>query len=406
MLQIILPVPILRSSPVPAFAKPNFGIAAVGVSKSAFAKVVICLLLLFCGNATFASKTEWAFVASPLKGIYSYKFDVNRLEVLEAGRAAEFPHASFMALHPNGKYLYAVAEGAHHQNSLVAAFSIDAETGKLNQLNEVCSGGRGPCHITVNPTGDAAMVANYNSGSFAAFPIQKTGALSVMSALIQDKGSSVNKQRQEGPHAHCVICGPNSRWALGCDLGLDKVFVFHLNPDDATVRANNPPSVSLTPGVGPRHIALHPNNKFAYLINELGSTLTVFSWDSKKGTLKELQNISTLPKGFEGQNFPAEVAVHPNGKFVFGSNRGHDSIVVYKIDEKTGMVTLVTHYSCGGHWPRHFEIDPTGKLLLVTNEQSDKTCIFRIDTETGALTATDTALVLERPMCVKCLDAK
>lgn len=398
---------ILPTSPVPVFAKSKFGIVFVGVSKSAFARVGFCLLLLFlfC-QATFAGKTEWAFVASPAKGIYSYKFDVNSVEVLEAGLAADFPRASFMALHPNGRFLYAVAEGTDRRTSLVASFSIDAETGKLHHINDVPSGGHGPCHLCVNPTGEVVMVANYSSGSFAAFPIQKSGALGVLSALIQDKGSSVNKKRQEGPHAHCVICGPKSRWALGCDLGLDKVMVFHLDPEDATVTRNHPPSVSLKPGSGPRHIALHPNNQFAYVISELDSSLTVFSWDAKEGTLKQLQVISTLPTGFEGTNYPAEVAVHPNGKFVFGCNRGHDSIVVYKVDEKTGLVTLVGHQSCGGHWPRHFEIDSTGKLLLVANEQSAQTSIFRIDEQTGSLTRTETALQLERPMCVKCVDAK
>ncbi|MDB6057410.1 MAG: pgl 2 [Verrucomicrobiales bacterium] len=326
--------------------------------------------------------------------------------MLEAGRAVDFPRASFIAVHPNGQRLYAVAEGADRKTSLVAAFSIDAETGKLSMLNSVPSGGHGPCHICVNPSGEAAMVANYSSGSFAAFPIQKSGALGMMSAIIQDKGSSVEAERQGGPHAHCIICAPKSVWALGCDLGLDKVMVFKVNPSDATVMCNKTAPVSVKPGAGPRHIALHPNNKFAYVINELDSTMTAFSWDATGGTLKELQNVSTLPKSFEGKNFPAEVAVHPNGKFVFGSNRGHDSIVVYKVDAKTGMLTLVGHNSCGGHRPRHFEIDMTGKLLLVANELSDQTAIFRIDTLTGALTPTGTTLALERPMCVKCVEAK
>ncbi len=268
------------------FVKPYFGIAVAGVSKSVFAKVAFCctLLLVFC-DATFAGKTEWAFVASPTRGIYSYKFDVGTAEVLEAGRAADFPHATFLALHPNGKYIYAVVEGSTCRDSFVAAFSIDNETGKLQLLNQVPSGGRGPCHICVDPSGETVMVANYNSGSLAAFPIQKNGAVGVMSALIQDKGSSINPKRQEGPHAHCVICGPKSHWALACDLGLDKVMVFRVNPSDATiVIANKPPSMSVKPGAGPRHIALHPNNKFAYVINELDSTLTAFSWNAEDGT--------------------------------------------------------------------------------------------------------------------------
>jgi 6-phosphogluconolactonase len=375
-------------------SKPKCGIVAG----------VFVALLCLCHSA-FAARLEWAFVASPSKGIYSYKFDAEKVTVLEAGRAADFPHASFLALHPNGKYMYAVAEGSTGNDSLVASFAIDIETGKLELRNQVASGGHGPCHLSVNSGGEVAMVANYNSGSFAAFPIKSSGALGMMSALIQDKGSGADKHRQEGPHAHCILIGPQSHWAFGCDLGLDKVFVFKVNSSDATIVAHKPPCVEVKPGTGPRHIALHPSNKFAYVINELDSTLTAFSWDATDGSLKQLQNVSTLPKGFEGKNYPSEVTVHPNGKFVFGANRGHDSIVIYKIDPKTGMVTLVGHSTCGGHWPRHFEIDTTGKLLLVTNEHSAQTSIFRIDLDTGMLSATETTLALERPMCVKCLEA-
>jgi 6-phosphogluconolactonase len=376
--------------------KPKYGIVTLGV---------LSALLLFCVS-TFAGKKEWAFVASPTKGIYSYKFDTEKVEVIEAGRAADFLHASFMALHPNGKYLYAVAEGNTSNDSLVAAFAIDHETGRLAFINQVPSGGRGPCHINVNSLGDVAMVANYNSGSFAAFPIKSDGTLGIMSALVQDKGSSIDKKRQEGPHAHSILIGPHSHWALGCDLGLDKVMIFQVNAVDATIVCHSTSFALEKPGAGPRHIALHPNNKFAYVINELDSTLAVFAWNASNGGLKQLQNISTLPEGINVTNYPAEVAVHPNGKFVFGSNRGHDSIVVFKIDENTGTVTLVGHTSCGGHWPRNFEIDTTGKLLLVANEQSAQTSIFRIDTDTGSLTSLPTTFALDRPMCVKCIEAR
>jgi 6-phosphogluconolactonase len=373
--------------------------------QSSFVRGAVCCLLLLHGFALCA-KTEWAFVASPTRGLFSYKFDSEKVEVIEAGRAAEFEHASFLALHPNSKYLYAVAEGGATRDSLVAAFAINAETGKLKMLNKVASGGRGPCNLSINPSGEIAMVANYTSGSIASFPVEKNGMLDLMSALIQDKGSSANPKRQEGPHAHCVICGPKSHWALACDLGIDKVLVLHVNPTDATLTVNKTGSATVKPGTGPRHVALHPNNKFAYVINELDSTLTVFSWDTTEGALAQLQNISTLPPDFTGTNYPAEVAVHPNGKFVFGSNRGHNSIVSYKIDEKTGHVTLVGHQSCGGNWPRHLEIDTTGKLMLVSNEQSALVSIFRIDTDKGTLTPTEASFALERPMCVKCLDAK
>jgi 6-phosphogluconolactonase len=401
---------ILHTSPVLVCVNLYCGIAVVGFSKSLFARVALGCSLLFLGcQQTFAMKTEWAFVASPTKGIFSYKFDADKLEVTEAGRATDFAHASFIALHPSGSYLYAVGEGSGAKDSRVASFALDRQTGKLEKINEVASGGHGPCHISVNSSGQVAMVANYNSGSFAAFPIQSSGKLGVMSALVQDKGCSI-KPRQKGPQAHCILFGPHSHWALGCDLGLDKVMIFQVNPSDATIVPHSQSSASLKPGAGPRHIALHPNNKFAYVINELDSTLTVFNWNWKDGTLKESQTVSTLPVGITNgitvTNYPAEVAVHPNGKFVFGSNRGHDSIVIFKIDEKTGTVTLVGHTPCGGNWPRHFDFDTTGKLLLVANEESAQTSIFRIDTDAGTLSATETAFAIERPMCVKCIDAK
>jgi 6-phosphogluconolactonase len=397
-------VPHILSAWLSVNNKSQFGIP-IGVPQRARINLAVCCALLLSVYACVA-KTEWAFVASPVKGIYSYKIDTETAAVLEAGPAADFPRASFMAVHPNGHFLYAVAEGSRHDDSLVAAFSIEAESGKLKLLNEMPSGGHGPCHLCVNPTGEAVMVANYNSGSIAAFPIKKSGVLEVMSALIQDKGSSVNHERQEGPHAHCVISGPKSQWALACDLGLDKVLVFRLNPSDSSLVPNQPPSVALKPGAGPRHIALHPNNHFAYVINELDSTLTVFSWDSKSGTLNQLQNVSTLPKDFDGKNFPAEVAVHPNGKFVYGSNRGHDSIAIFGVDQKNGKLELVGHHPSGGKCPRHFEIDPTGKLMLVANQDSDKTVVYRIDPKTGALAETDTSFALPQPMCVKCVEVR
>ena len=279
------------------------------------------------------------------KGIYISHFDPATGRLSPPELAAETKNPSFLAIHPNRHFLYAVGEVDDFGGTkagAVSAFRLEPESGKLILLNQQPSGGAGPCHLAVDASGKCVLVANYGSGSVAAIPVQADGRLGAPDAAIQHHGSSVNAQRQSGPHAHFIIPDPGNRFALACDLGLDKVLVYRLNPGDAAapiLQPNDPPAVSLKPGSGPRHLAFHPNGRFAYLISEMGWTLTGFSYDGQRGELKDFQTVSTVPPDFSGENLAAEIQVHPSGKFVYGSNRGHNSIVVFAVDETSGRLS-------------------------------------------------------------------
>jgi 6-phosphogluconolactonase len=336
------------------------------------------------------------------KGIYSARFDSDTGKLSTPELAVETKNPSFLALHPNGRVLYAVGEIDDFQGKgvgAVSAFSIDGKSGKLSLLNQQPSAGAGPCHLAVDQTGKCVLVANYGSGSFAALPIEEDGKLGEPRSKIQGAGSSVNKERQAGPHAHQIITDPANKFAFGCDLGLDRVFNWKLDPNKASLNSENAHSASVEPGAGPRHLAFHPNGKNAYVINEMGSTISVFY--RAKGTLVESQTVSTLPNNFHGKTTCAEVQVHPSGKFVYGSNRGHDSIAVFAVDEKTGKLSRVQHQSTQGKTPRHFVIDPTGKWLLAENQDSDSIVIFRIDQGSGKLSATGEKVEVGSPVCIQ-----
>jgi 6-phosphogluconolactonase len=336
------------------------------------------------------------------KGIYVARFDSDTGKMTAPELAVETKNPSFLALHPNGKVLYAVGEIDNFQGKgvgAVSAFSIDGKSGKLSLLNQQPSGGAGPCHLAVDKTGKCVLVANYGSGSFAALPIEADGKLGEPRSKIQGVGSSVNKERQAGPHAHQIITDPDSKVAFGCDLGLDKVFIWKLEPDKALLDSENVHFAAVESGAGPRHLAFHPNGQIAYVINEMGSTITVFF--RAKGTLVKRQTVSTLPNNFHGNTTCAEVQVHPSGKFVYGSNRGHDSIAVFSVDGKNGELTLVEHQSTQGKTPRHFAIDPTGKWLLAENQDSDSIVIFRIDQSSGKLSAIGEKVEVGSPVCIQ-----
>ncbi len=336
------------------------------------------------------------------KGIYVSRFNsaTGRLTPPELAAATQSP--SFLALHPGGGFLYAVGETVtlgSKRTGAVSAFSLDPKTGALTALNRKSSGGAGPCHLAVDATGKCLLVANYGGGSIAALPIQPDGALGEPGAVIQHQGSSVNPRRQEGPHTHFIIPDPGNRFALTCDLGLDQVLVYRLDPAKATLAANDPPFVSVKPGAGPRHLALHPSGRFVFLINEMGSTLTAFAYDAKRGALTELQTLSTLPETFSGDSTCAEVQVHPSGRFVYGSNRGHDSIAVFGFDPAGGQPKCLEHQSTQGKTPRHFAIDPTGQWLLVENQESDNIVVFRLDPNTGRLSPAGQSVSVGAPVC-------
>jgi 6-phosphogluconolactonase len=309
------------------------------------------------------------------QGIYVCRLDLSTGKCTPLSLAAEVKNASFLAIHPSRKFLYSVSEiedlGGKPTGG-VSAFTIDRASGKLTKLNHQSSEGRGPCHVTVDKTGRVAMVANYGGGSIASLPIGEDGKLAPAASAIQHVGKSANPQRQEGPHAHSINPSPDNRFAVAADLGLDKVLVYQLDPSTGKLAANDPPSVSVKPGAGPRHFAFHPSGKHAYVINEIDCTVTAFDYDAQRGMLTEIQTVSTLPDGekVEPGYSTAEVQVHPSGKFVYGSNRGHDTITVFAVDEATGKLRQTQNVSTEGKTPRGFGIDPSGRFLLAGNQDS------------------------------------
>ena len=343
---------------------------------------------------------------SKSKGIYAFRYDAGTGQITALGMAAETTNPSFVALHPNGRFLYAVNEVGNYKgpnSGGVSAFSIDHATGKLTFLNEVASRGADPCYITVDKTGNYVLVANYTGGSVAVFPVSPDGKLSEASAFVQHTGKGSDPKRQEGPHAHSIDLSPDNHFAMVDDLGLDELLVYKFDSAKGSLTPNDPPFAKLDPGAGPRHFALRPDGKFAYVVAEMGHTVTVFSNDAGSGKLKPIQTITTLPKDFTGRNDDAEIQVHPSGKFVYASNRGDDSIAIYAIDKTKGTLTQVGIVHTGGKEPRSFEIDPAGTLLFAANQKSDNIVVFQIDTKTGLLAPTGKVLEVGSPVCVKFL---
>ena len=343
------------------------------------------------------------------KGIYAYRFDSASSELTPLGLAAETTNPSFLAVDPSHRFLYAVNEIQKYKEAssgVVSAFAIDSQkgdrqTGKLQLLNAVASRGADPCYIAFDKTGKYVLVANYTGGSVAVFPVQADGHIGESSAFVQHAGSSVNRERQEGPHAHWIETTPDNRFAIAVDLGLDELLIYRFDAKNGSLTPNNPPYAKLDPGAGPRHLAFHPNGTFAYVVNELQSSITAFAYDASHGQLRKLKTVSTLPKNFSGSNDTAEIQVHPSGKFLFASNRGHDTIALFSIDSKTGALTLADHFPTQGKTPRNFEIDPTGKFLFVANQNTNNIVVFRIDPNNGRLTATKQTLDVPSPVCLK-----
>ena len=342
------------------------------------------------------------------RGIYQARFDAEtgRLEAVEL--AGEAVNPSFLAVHPNRKFLYAVGEIGNFEGQKtggVSAFAIDSASGKLTLLNQQSSQGAGPCHIVVDRAGTSVLVANYGGGSVASLPLAADGRLQPAASAIQHEGRSVNPRRQEQPHAHSINLDPLNRFAFAADLGLDKILIYRF--DSATSRLT-PHSAAgvVAAGSGPRHFAFHPSGRFAYVINELANTVTAFSYDAQHGVLKEIQTISTLPADFKEPSYTAEVVVHPSGKFLYGSNRGHDSLAIFSIDGHSGKLKLVGHEPTGGKTPRNFAAEPTGKYVLTANQASDSVFVFEVDMHTGKLQRVGEGLKVPTPVCLRFLAPK
>ncbi|HEY89226.1 MAG TPA: lactonase family protein [Thermoflexia bacterium] len=338
-----------------------------------------------------------AYASGDQEGISVYEMDMTTGELTFSSLAGGVANPSFLALHPSGRFLYAVNE-LGQPGSAVSAFAVDAETGALTFLNKQDAHGTAACYISVNDAGTHAYISNYSSGTAAVYPIQADGSLDAASDVVQHAGSGPNAGRQKGPHAHSINLAPDNRFAFVADLGIDKLMIYDLT-DPGTFQPH--PPAEIAPGSGPRHFTFHPNGQYAYLINEMGNTIIAFAYDADAGALTELQTVPTLPADFAGDNTTADIHVAPSGKFLYGSNRGHNSIVVYALDAATGQLTYVAHTSTEGQTPRNFAIDPTGTFLLVANQDSDNIVVFRIDATTGQLTATGHAVTLSKPVCVK-----
>ncbi len=371
----------------------------------------IFVAALFASPARAADPKElWTYFGTytnngKSKGIYCYKLDLASGKLTSVNVTEGIKNPSFLAIHPSGNYLYAVSEVADADGKpggAVTAFSLNRKTGELKPLNHQSSEGAGPCHVAVDKTGKVALVANYGSGSIASLPIAADGTLAKAASAIQHEGSSVTPMRQAGPHAHSMNVAPDNRFAFACDLGLDKILIYKLDPAKGTLAANDPPFVATPQGGGPRHFAFHPSGRFAYVCNEIKSSVTALAYDAAKGALSEIQTITTLPEPISG-NSTAEIQVHPSGKFVYCSNRGHDSLGIFTVDEKTGKLTAAGHQKTLGRTPRNFGIDPTGQYILACNQATDNVAVFKVDPATGQLTTIGEPLNVPVAVCVKFL---
>jgi len=338
------------------------------------------------------------------KGIYAYNFNPATGEFTPIGLVAETKDPSFVAVHPNGKYLYAVNEVGDfngEKTGAISSFEIDRKSGKLKFLNQVSTHGAGPCFVSLDKANRFVLVANYDGGSVATFQIEPDGSLSIARGFVQHSGNGADKERQEGPHAHWIATSPENRFALGADLGLDDVLVYKFDDVQGKLMPNSPPYAQVKAGSGPRHLAFAPNGKFAYLVTEMASTVIAFSWNGEKGTLNSLQTLPMLPKDYDGVREAAEITAHPNGKFVYASNRGSaNSIAAYKVDGAKGTLTPIGIFPTGGKIPRHFTIDPTGKFLIAANADSNNLVTFKINESTGALTPTGKEVSVPSPQCI------
>ena len=393
-------IPKADSAPARREFLRTAGLGALGLILPAlpFARVFgarrVGELLVYVGTYT-TGKSE---------GIYLYRLNLSSGELNHVVTTSGVVNPSFLALAPSRRYLYAVnevEEFAGRRSGAVSAFAVDQRTGELRLLNQKPSWGADPCYVDVAAGGRFVLIANYTGGNVTVFPVQPDGSLGEATDMKQARGSSVIRERQEGPHAHCIVLDPTNRFAYSCDLGTDKIMIFRFDARSGKLLPGEPPWVQVKAGAGPRHLAFHPSGKYVFVLNELHSTVTAFTRDLEKGSLQELQTLTTLPKDFTGTNSSADIHVSSDGRFVYCSNRGHDSIAIFTIEPRHGALNSVGHESTRGMTPRNFAIDPSGMFLLVANQKSDNIVVFRLDQKTGRLSSTGQVVEVPSPVCLK-----
>jgi 6-phosphogluconolactonase len=340
------------------------------------------------------------FTTSSSKGIYAYRFESSTGKLTSLGLAAESTNPAFLIENPNHRFLYAANERGDDSNT-VSAYAVDRKTGKLTFLNRVPAKGAAPCHLAMDHTQKWIAVANYDGGSVAVLPVRPDGSLGEAVGFDQHQGSGPGP-RQKGPHAHSVLFSADNRFLLNADLGLDRVFVYRFDASTGSIAPNDPPFAKVAPGAGSRHLAFHPNGKVLYVISEIGSTVTAFHFDPSTGALEEFQSISTLPKEFAGTSATAEISVNRAGTVLYGSNRGHNSVVVFSIDKSNFKLTPVEWTPTQGKTPRNFELDPTGSFMIVANQDTNNIVVYSVDSKTGRLKPTGQA-ANDAPMPVSIL---
>ncbi len=375
--------------------------------------LVRCFFLLIIGLAmSIESQAATAaellvFVSAFAKGdegaIHAYQLNVESGQLKQVQRTAGMEHPFFTALSPNRKYLYAIhapGQFGGKENEQISAYEIVGPNGELKLLNRQSALGTAACYLDVDATGKTVLVANYSSGSVAALPVKADGSLGEAATFIQHVGSSVDAARQTAPHAHCIVVSPDNKFAFAADLGLDEVLGYRLDAATSKLTPNKRPFTRTIPGAGPRHLTFHPNGKHVYTINELKSSVTLFDYEPASGTLIEQQTLPTLPKGYLGASYCADVKITPNGRFLYGTNRGHDSIAAYRLDD-AGRLTLLGIEPSLGKGPQNLVITPNGELLLCANMPGNNVVVFRIDQQTGGLKAIGEPTAIPSPSCIR-----
>lgn len=347
-----------------------------------------------------------AFASGEKAGVHAFAFDSENGTLKPLKRTTGVQNPFFIALSPDKRHLYAIdaAKFGGEENEFVAAFAIEGRDGNLRMLNRQSTRGTASCYLDVTATGKCVLVANYSSGSVASLPVKDDGSLGEAASFFQHSGSSADPQRQKGPNAHCFVVSPDGRHALAADLGIDKIMIYTLDDASAKLAPNTAqPFAKLAPGSGPRHLTFHPNGKLVYVINELANTITVFDWNSADGTLKEKQSIATLPKDFTGKSYTADLKITPDGKHLYGTNRGHDSLASYRI-AGDGTLTLLNIQPSGGKGPQNLLIIPDGRWLLCANMPGDNVVVFHIDRASGAIIAKGDPIEVPMASCIRWLE--